>query len=162
MKIFLLLATLLFACAINAKDVPANASKNNSSEPQAENNKNDYSTFHTSQSQILAEIEKILAKLKKETPENPLHPTLFTSYAGNLDVYVKYPKLEKETKISKLWVEKLENILIKMAGVRVQMKLTTISKDKELYAKNAMEYKNLLDQFEKISKNPEKAASETK
>jgi hypothetical protein len=143
-----LIISILFSFSVYGKE--------NTPLTDADNANFDYSKVNFSQAEIFAAIDNIYNKMKKESADNPLYPTQFGGFAGTIDFYCKYPKLEKETNISKFWFEKLQKILVKMSPVRVNMKIAKAGHDNKLYEQNFADYLKLFTEFETLYKNPEK------
>ncbi len=116
----------------------------------------DYSKANLSQAEIFRAIDDIYNKMKKESADKPLYPTQLGGFAGTIDFYCKYPKLEKETNVSRLWFEKLQKVLLKMAPLKTNMKIAKMNQDNKFYAQNKAEYDKLFIEFETLYKNPEK------
>lgn len=110
-----------------------------------------------SSSEIMSKIDEIYEKLKNEDlKDNPLFPTQFSSFHYELQEISKYSKLEKTTKIYKEWFVKLTNIIKAMVTCRVDMKIATMNKDRELYIKSKQTYDKYFKAFEEAYKDPPK------
>ncbi|MFZ2655984.1 MAG: hypothetical protein WAX69_13720 [Victivallales bacterium] len=116
----------------------------------------DYSKVKITQSEIFTAIDDIYNRMKKESADKPLYPTQFGGFAGVIDFYCKYPKIERETGVSKSWFEKLQKVLLKMVPFRTNMKIAKMNQDNKFYVENKAEYNKLFIEFEKLYKNPEK------
>jgi hypothetical protein len=109
-----------------------------------------------SKSDVLSKIDEIYNTLKTEKEDKPLQPTQFVNFASFIKTFVEYPALEKTTSIRKDWFVKLGKIVTAMETCRINFKVATLNKDKELYLKSKQYYAKCLEAFETTYKNPEK------
>ncbi len=154
---FLLILLILLPIIFTTQGVEQNAKKNPKSTEKTEPPKpTQFKDSKIDGTVILNECDEI----KKKVLSDKCTPQEISIYSISYKNFAEHPDIEKETKIYRDWYAKMYKLLTLMYDVLYTAESAAEEQDnpknKKIEETKRVEYRILLDKFDKLAKNPQK------